>query len=207
MEKFIDRLDSFMAKEGLSDNKVTVKAGLSVGLIGKCRKNGSGMASDSIEKILTAYPQLSAGWLITGKGDMYLQEEGRPAGLPLIPLEAFASPGMPVFDDLPMIDYYTVSEFKGSDFLIRIKGDSMSPRYASGDIVACKKILEMLYFQWGRVYVVYTKSNGIMIKRLQPSEDKDCIKCVSDNTKYAPFDVPKSDIVSLALVNGLVSLE
>lgn len=128
-------------------------------------------------------------------------------GIPLIPLDAFASPGMPVFDDFPMLDYYTVSEFKGSDFLIRIKGDSMSPRYASGDVVACKKILETLFFQWGRVYVLYTQSQGIMIKRLQPSDKEDCIKCVSDNEKYAPFDVPKSDIVSLALVNGLVSLE
>ena len=128
-------------------------------------------------------------------------------GIPLIPLEAFASPGMPVFDELPMLDYYTVSEFKGSDFLIRIKGDSMSPRYASGDVVACKKVLETLFFQWGRVYVLYTQSQGIMIKRLQPSDKEDCVRCVSDNEKYAPFDVPKSDIVSLALVNGLVSLE
>ena len=128
-------------------------------------------------------------------------------GIPLIPLEAFASPGEPHYDDIHDLDYYIVNEFKGCDFLIRIKGDSMSPRYASGDVVACKKIMEMLYFQWGRVYVLYTQSNGIMIKRLQPSEKEDCIRCVSDNEKYAPFDVPKSDIVSLALVNGLVSLE
>ena len=100
-----------------------------------------------------------------------------------------------------------VNDFKGCDFLVRVKGDSMSPRFASGDVVACKKILEMLYFQWGRVYVLYTQSNGTMIKRIQPSEKEDCIKCVSDNEKYAPFDVPKSDIVSLALVKGLVSLE
>ena len=128
-------------------------------------------------------------------------------GIPMIPLEAFASPGEPNYDDLNILDYYTVSEFKDCDFVIRVKGDSMAPRYASGDVVACKKIAEMLYFQWGRVYVLYTQSNGIMIKRLQPSEKEDCIKCVSDNEKYAPFDVPKSDIVSLALVNGLVSLE
>lgn len=128
-------------------------------------------------------------------------------GIPMIPLEAFASPGEPNYDDMHVLDYYTVDEFKDCDFVIRIKGDSMSPRYASGDVVACKKIVEMLYFQWGRVYVLYTQSNGIMIKRIQPSEKEDCIKCVSDNEKYAPFDVPKSDIVSLALVNGLVSLE
>lgn len=128
-------------------------------------------------------------------------------GIPMIPLEAFASPGEPNYDDLNILDYYTVSEFKDCDFVIRVKGDSMAPRYASGDVVACKKIMEMLYFQWGRVYVLYTQSNGIMIKRLQPSDKEDCVRCVSDNEKYAPFDVPKSDIVSLALVNGLVSLE
>ena len=33
------------------------------------------------------------------------------------------------------------------------------------------------------------------------------IKCVSDNEKYAPFDVPMEDIVSVALVNGSISLE
>ena len=38
--------------------------------------------------------------------------------------------------------------------------------------------------------------------------DKDgYIKCVSDNVKYAPFDVPMSDVVSVALVNGSISLE
>lgn len=128
-------------------------------------------------------------------------------GIPLIPSEAFASPGLPNYDDIRDLEYYMVNEFNGCDFLIRIKGDSMSPRYASGDVVACKKVLETLFFQWGRVYVLYTQSQGIMVKRLQPSDKEDCVRCVSDNEKYAPFDVPKSDIVSLALVNGLVSLE
>lgn len=75
MEKFIQRLESFMKAEGINDNQMTVKAGLSVGLIGKCRKNGSGMASDSIEKILLAYPSLSADWLLTGRGEMLISSE------------------------------------------------------------------------------------------------------------------------------------
>lgn len=208
MEKFIERLDAFMQEEGINDNQMTVNAGLSVGLIGKCRRNGSGMASDSIEKILKAYPSLSAEWLLTGRGEMYVSEGGLEVkSIPMLSPEAFAGPGLPNYDDILFEATYVVREFNDSDFLIRVKGDSMSPKYRSGDVVACKKILEMLYFQWGRVYVLYTQSNGIMIKRLQPSDKEDCIKCVSDNEKYAPFDVPKSDIVSLALVNGLISLE
>ena len=70
MEKFIDRLQAFMNAEGINDNQLTVKANLSVGLIGKCKKDRKGMASDSIEKILLAYPSLSADWLLTGRGKM-----------------------------------------------------------------------------------------------------------------------------------------
>ena len=131
------------------------------------------------------------------------------AGIPLIPLEAIAGPGTSVYEDEKEFEYYSVPAFRDSDFLIRVKGDSMTPKFTGGDLVACKKLdIKSVYFiQWNRVYVVYTKSQGVMIKRIQPSENEDCIKCVSDNEKYAPFDVPKSDIVSLALVNGKISFE
>lgn len=59
-----------MEHEGLNPNKITVQAGLSVGLIGKAKKTNSGLNSDSIEKILHTYPNLSADWLITGRGEM-----------------------------------------------------------------------------------------------------------------------------------------
>lgn len=129
--------------------------------------------------------------------------------IPLIPFEAVAGPGDPVYEDERIEDYYTVSEFKDSDFLIRVKGDSMTPRYTGGDLLACKKIpiTEVYFFQYGRCYVILTRSQGAMVKRIQPSEKDGWIKCVSDNVKYAPFDVPMDDIVSVALVNGSISLE
>ena len=208
MEKFIERLDQFMQNEGINDNQMTVNAGLSVGLIGKCRKNNRGMASDSIEKILHAYPELSAEWLLTGDGEMYKEDGGwEVKNIPMLSMEAFAGPGAPNYNDISFTETYVVKEFNDSDFLIRVKGDSMSPKFTGGDIVACKKVESLLFFQWGRVYVLYTQSQGVMIKRIQPSEREDCIKCVSDNEKYAPFDVPKEDIVALALVNGSISRE
>lgn len=130
--------------------------------------------------------------------------------IPLIPFDAVAGPGSPVYEDERVEDYYTVSEFKESDFLIRVKGDSMSPHFTGGDLLACKRIdvNGSLYFlQWGRCYVIYTRSQGCMVKRVQPSEREGWIKCVSDNCNYAPFDVPMDDVVSVALVNGSISLE
>lgn len=129
--------------------------------------------------------------------------------LPLIPFDAVAGPGNPVYEDERIEDYYTVSEFKDSDFLIRVKGDSMSPHFTGGDLLACKRIaMDQTYFlQWGRCYVILTRSQGAMVKRVQPSGRDGWIKCVSDNDKYAPFEVPMDDVVSVALVNGSISLE
>lgn len=73
-ETFIDRLEAFMKKENLNANSLTVKAKLSNGLVNKALKNRSSMNSDSIERILCAYPRLNASWLMTGKGIMYVEE-------------------------------------------------------------------------------------------------------------------------------------
>ena len=59
-----------MKQQGINDNKLTVDAGLSVGLIGKAKKCGKTMNSVNIEKILLAYPDLNSDWLLTGRGEM-----------------------------------------------------------------------------------------------------------------------------------------
>ena len=65
---FSERLQIFMDNKGLNDNKMTVKAGLSIGQLGKARNGTKGLNSASIEKILYAYPDLDANWLLTGEG-------------------------------------------------------------------------------------------------------------------------------------------
>ena len=66
---FFGRLDMFMKYRGLNDNKISVTAGISNGLIGKGRKRG-GISQENISKLITAYPELNANWLLTGQGDM-----------------------------------------------------------------------------------------------------------------------------------------
>lgn len=69
-KEFFQRLEEYMKANNVNDNQMTKRASLSVGLIAKCRKNGKGMLSDNIEKILLACPDLSADWLLTGRGEM-----------------------------------------------------------------------------------------------------------------------------------------
>lgn len=211
MEDFKNRLLAFIE----SHCKMSVRAfeeacGLTNGTVASVRKKGPG--ADIVQKISYTFPEMNLNWLFSGVGPMLngsRQPEPSPRSLPLIPLEAFAGPGMPAYDDQRIEDYYTVTEFRESDFLVRVKGDSMVPKYNGGDIVACKKVdMDKVYFlQWNRAYVIYTRSQGLMIKRVQPSEKEGYIKCVSDNERYAPFDVPTEDIVQIALVNGAITLD
>lgn len=128
-------------------------------------------------------------------------------GIPLIPLEAVAGFGSLQFPDIPVEGFYQVAEFGNADFLVRIKGDSMTPKYNAGDIIACKKVQEILFFQWGRIYVVDTKSQGMMVKRVRQGATEEKIKLVSENPDYEPFEIPRSDINAVSLVIGAITLE
>lgn len=75
MGSFIERIQYFMSQMGINNNQMTVTAGLSVGLIGRAIKSKSGLNSDSIEKILYAYPNLNPNWLLTGRGEMLINNK------------------------------------------------------------------------------------------------------------------------------------
>ena len=208
----VDRIVKYLESKGVKVSAFEREMGWGNTTLSKAYKTGGAIGSDKIEKILSTCTDLSPLWLITGQGPMLkdgeaVQNSLEVKRLPLIPFEAVAGPGQPIYEDERIGGYYYVSEFKECDFLIRVKGDSMAPHFVGGDLLACRKVVDAFFFQWGRCYVVYTRSQGVMVKRVQPSEKEGWITCVSDNPKYAPFDVPLEDVVSVALGNGSISLE
>lgn len=215
----IERFDKYMKYKGLNDNKVTVQLKLSVGTLGKSRKEGRDLSDKVIELILNFYNDLDRVWLLTGEGSMLKNSAPQPTSaqedagciLPLIPLDVLAgnpnldNPGITADD----CERYSVPEFscRGADFLIRVSGDSMSPRYCNGNIIACKIVRNVTFIQWGKPYVIDTEQ-GILVKLLYPAEDPAAITCRSVNSAlYPDFEIPKAEIRSFSLVVGLIALE
>lgn len=129
-------------------------------------------------------------------------------GIPLIPLHAMAGA---LRGETSVLEYeceqYVVPAFKGADFLIPVKGNSMFPTYQSGDIVACQRTpMSSVFFQWNKPYVLDT-AQGAIIKRIRPGVDDEHVQIVSDNTDYLPFYLHKSEIYAVALVIGIIRLE
>jgi len=168
-------------------------------------------------------------WINTGEGEMIASEykqsfqsentktdviESNASGgnIPMIPFDAIA--GYLSVDNeglaLDKYEQYQIPEFKkiGVEYLIRVSGSSMYPKYSNGDILALKTVKDILFFQWGKVYVI-DSSQGVLVKRLfEDRENKEYIICSSDNKEhYPPFSIPKSDIRSLNIVVGVIRME
>ena len=170
-----------------------------------------------IELLYTKCPEINPEWLLTGEGNMLKEHNNLPIavktynpdeGIPLIPTEAMGGVASGEVSVLELdCERYVIPMFKGADFLIPVKGSSMIPKYNSGDIVACKKVpMQDIFFQWNKVYVLDT-NQGAIIKRVAKSEEKDCVKIVSENPNYEPFDLHLSQIYSIAIVIGVVRQE
>lgn len=96
-----------------------------------------------------------------------------------------------------------ITAFPNYDFTIIIKGNSMEPKYEGGDEVACKRIDNTSFIQWGKVHVLDT-AQGIIIKRVYEDDDK--VRCVSYNPEYPDFSISKEEIYSMSLIVGLLRM-
>lgn len=217
-QKIIQYLDF----KGISKYKFYQETGLSNGFLNKIGSIGT----DKCEIICSIYPEINPTWLLTGKGPMLLGIDGEVAAeisenkaigkkvstkyeLPLVSVEALAGVGR---GDMPAMEYesemYSVPLFKGrADFLIGVAGSSMIPKYYAGDILACKRINEINFIQWGKVYVLDTEQ-GVIVKRLYQTDEDEKVLCFSENKEmYPQFTIPKTSIRSLSLVVGTIKVE
>ncbi|MFD2598792.1 XRE family transcriptional regulator [Sphingobacterium corticis] len=101
---------------------------------------------------------------------------------------------------LPMFNQGTYRAFE-------IKGDSMLP-LPSGSIIIAEYLENWTEVKTGQTYVVVSKSDGIVYKRIgqKYKEDKG-LKLVSDNKTYEPYWVDPSDVLEVWKAKASISME
>ena len=103
--------------------------------------------------------------------------------------------------------YISIPGYSDCKFAINAYGDSMYPLIKSGQIVLMSKWLER-FIDWGRIYLVVTKSGYRVIKRLYPGSSNATITCVSENHETnPPFEIEKDDLDKLYIVKGWICRE
>ena len=207
-ERRIDRLDKYLEYKHLSDNKITKQLGLSIGTIGKSRKEGRELSDKVIEQILNFYKDLNRDWLLYGEGEMLTRKK--------IPLYNDDSTIGGVNDQVANVDdsarpteWIDAGDwFPTATSAIHHYGDSMT-EYPSGCILALKRVNDSRFLLNGENYVIETDEFRITKRIL---DDGDDIIAYSTNQEtypdgrlvHAPIRIPKDAIRHLDLVLGCV---
>lgn len=208
-----ERTIQFVKYKGLKMKEFEELCKLSSGYVTSMRK---GYGQEKLNNVLTVFPELNREWLLYGEGSMLNEDLSCTSSLkkkeeksdtrPRIPYDAAAGTLTETIEGVTEYqceEVPVISAFPKYDFTIRIVGRSMEPEYFAGDEVACLKVNEKRFLQWGRVHVLDT-TQGVVIKRIY--DDGDCITCRSYNPEFPDFSIPKEDIRSYNLVVGSLRL-
>ena len=113
----------------------------------------------------------------------------------MIPVLGYVRAGVPMTAVENIIDYEEISKedaAKGEHFGLVIKGDSMEPRFAEGDVVIVRKQETV---ENGEIAVVLVNGDDATVKKFYRSDNG--IKLVSTNPTYDPFFYTPDEVNSL----------
>jgi hypothetical protein len=134
--------------------------------------------------------------------------------IPIYDMRASMGFGSGLYDDMNTpVEHVSIPGLSGCVGLT-VYGDSMLPRYRSGDVVFVRPIQDIIEIDWGHPYIIISRSDRFM-KLLYPSDATDCIRLVSANEEtrtdgsrlYPDKDMPTAEILHLYKVVGQLRRE
>jgi phage repressor protein C with HTH and peptisase S24 domain len=177
-----------------------------------------------VHKICDTF-RVRKGWLVDGEGDKFRCPEEVLEKIPALPSKSSAQTE-DLIDSLKTKPHIPTEVMAGGttgiseavtlgqcemkpvvkmlpsyDYTITIKGDSMSPKFESGDMIAIKKVLDVI--EWGKSYVLDTH-DGAVLKRLYKDGNK--FRCVSYNSEYPDFYIDEDLVEGVYRVVGMVRI-
>jgi len=168
--------------------------------------------SNAIKDRLDLKFNVNLTWLESGIGEPFLKKG---------PVVSESKEGVPYFDislsdtdtlllEEEQADYFVnYKPFNDCTAYLPVYGDSMYPKYASGEIIAVREITNYEVLQWGEAYVVMTneKANYLRsIKLVFEHQDKNKLILRSSNPNFKGDTViNKESISSLYIIKGKIT--
>ena len=194
-----DRIIQFVDYKGISFNFFEKNIGASKSYI----SNTKNISAKVVSNILRIYPELSPEWVLTGEGSMLKKENAVKSNFPV----KSEDKGVPYYNvdfvggfDLVINDQTTIPEYlidfpkyNEATCWCNVTWHSMEPEITHGDIIALKKIEDISFLPYGEIYAIVTKNEMRTIKRIGPSQNKDCYSLIPTNKspEYGVQELPK----------------
>ncbi|MBB5622765.1 phage repressor protein C with HTH and peptisase S24 domain [Pedobacter cryoconitis] len=128
-------------------------------------ENGSRMIGKRLSEDVIRYYHINESWLATGVGKIYSTDEllketnqlntDPEEGVPYINVNPsdFSSGELNFLKEKP--EYYVnFRPFNDCDAYLPVYGDSMFPKYSSGEIIAIREVVNKDIIQWGEAYLI-----------------------------------------------------
>ena len=100
----------------------------------------------------------------------------------------------------------TIPGWEKDIIFINVFGDSMYPKFNSGEVIGVKYV-EFQYLNYGYPYVVVFNDGEVFIKIIQPGKDEEHLVLESVNAFYKPKEFHKSLIKSFYSIKGVIKKE
>jgi SOS-response transcriptional repressor LexA len=211
-----ERLLDFINYKQITNKLFELTAGLSNGYINNFDGN---FRTKTLEKVLTAYPELNRNWLLYGEGEMLLTDDEVITPEP-IEADGDASISIPVVTDvvlskrgidikhyiekngseLQSIDPYKL--FEGAEFAVEMFKDSMAPDIMAGDKVILQFLPKDAKLQSGAMYFINSITYADVVRDVFIDGDIATLK--ARNKRYGDIVLNiKTDILRVANVLGI----
>ncbi|WP_165501765.1 S24 family peptidase [Pedobacter frigiditerrae] len=170
--------------------------------------------SNAIKDKLTLLFNVNQEWLTDGIGEPFLKKgpvvSEAKEGVPYydVSLADAGAPSLMLMEDEP--EYFVnYKPFNDCTAYLPVYGDSMYPKYASGEIIAVKEVTNFDVLQWGEAYVIMgdEKTNCLRsIKLIHQHQDPGKLILRSSNPNFKGDTViTKESISSMYIIKGKIT--
>lgn len=167
---------------------------------------------------------VSKSWLVSGEGIPFPRTEG-PAhtttttavvsqstvkrGAPVYDIEATAgyAPLSQMFTEDKIMGYLDLPNLNSNFPVVRVSGDSMTPRIPDGSLISIREIRDPSVIMWGAIYLVQLEDYRMVKCVRRCSNDESKIVLHSENPNYDDIEVNRSKIKKLYLVESIINYQ
>ncbi len=189
----------------MSVNSFALNIGLNRGEnLYQIKRGNNGISRDLAEMIVGKYPELSKAWILTGEGEMFVDDSGRRDNIPFYRMDA-----ADVVDDKrpkpsPSGTLSLSSMLSGCDFAAMSYNKAMEKTIPVGSIVLLERV-ELDEINPGGEYLINSaRFRGIRQISYDPNNETELRLTPSSDDKYGERIIYAREVRDLWLVKGII---
>ena len=142
-----------------------------------------------------------------GKPDLKLTMTAKGAPVYDIDATAGCTPLSHMFTTENIIGYLDLPQVNPDHPVVRVSGNSMTPRIPDGSYIAIREIRDTSIIMWGAIYLVQLEDYRMVKYVRKHSDDKNKIILHSENPDYDDIEIERSAVLKLFIVEAIVNCQ